>query len=156
MLTRLDLLRTGLTDRDLDLLLLSEHSGRQRRNFRNKSRGTNNSSQRCYNVSLHFVAQVVSLPPDETPSYYQPLLKATAGPLDIRASPSALRRLAALYLREERLAAPYLLRRLAGPYLLRRLTAPYLLRRLAVVGRLAAPYLLRRHYTLVICLNISS
>nr|GEY98300.1 hypothetical protein [Tanacetum cinerariifolium] len=120
------------------------------RNFRNKSRWTNNSSQRCYNVSLHFVAQVVYLPPDETPSYYQPLLKVTAGPLDIRASPSALRRLAALYLREERLAASYLLRRLVGPYLLRRLTAPYLLRRLAVLGRLAAPYLLRRHYTLVI------
>nr|GEW53164.1 hypothetical protein [Tanacetum cinerariifolium] len=99
--SQLDLLRTGLTDRDLDLLLLSEHSGRQRRHFRNKSRGTSNSSLRCYNVSLHFVAQVVSLPPDETPSYYQPLLKATAGPLDIRASPSALRRLAALYLREE-------------------------------------------------------
>ncbi|GJQ92794.1 hypothetical protein Tco_0003933 [Tanacetum coccineum] len=64
-----------------------------------------------------FVAQVVSLPSDETPSYYQPLLKAsrllvlrklehllrprvecvshhecdsTAGPLDIRASSSTL------------------------------------------------------------------
>nr|GEW64441.1 hypothetical protein [Tanacetum cinerariifolium] len=69
-----------------------------------------------------------------------------------RASPSALRRLVALYLREETgcslppegLATLYLLRRLAGPYLLRRLAALYLLRRLVV------PYLLERHYSLVI------
>nr|GFB08711.1 hypothetical protein [Tanacetum cinerariifolium] len=77
----------------------------QRRHFLNKSRGTSNSSQRCYNVSLLFVAQVVSLPPDETSLYYQLLLKAS------------------------RLETPYLLRRLAAPYLLGRLAAPYLLRR---------------------------
>nr|GEZ69070.1 hypothetical protein [Tanacetum cinerariifolium] len=97
-------------------LLLGKTSGvkiSQRRHFRNKSRGTSNSSLACYNVSIHFVAQVVSYLQmrlhhtinrcsKQVDWYKGPTDGANAAdPLDIRASPSALRRLAALYFREE-------------------------------------------------------
>nr|GEW51362.1 transposase (putative), gypsy type [Tanacetum cinerariifolium] len=76
ILTRLDLLRNeyGTSVYQMSGYLPMND---MRRHFLNKSSGTSNSSQRCYNVSLLFIAQVVSLPPDETPSYYQPLLKAS-------------------------------------------------------------------------------
>ncbi|GJV59222.1 hypothetical protein Tco_1465322 [Tanacetum coccineum] len=107
---------------------------------------------------INFLDHIVSLPPDETPSYYQPLLKASRLGQSCLHAPSTscgsdvciglclLRRLAAPYLLRG-LATPYLLRRLVAPYLLRGLATPYLLRRLDalyLLKGLANPYLLRR------------
>nr|GEY97626.1 hypothetical protein [Tanacetum cinerariifolium] len=126
----LDLLRTGLTNRDLDLLLLSEHSGRRDLEVSLLF----DTLLWCFNEDLDLLwFLLISKDPLEElllalfdgylpwellnlylrismenfsrSSFYPTLLinflDHTGGPLDIRVSLLALRRLAALYLRGE-------------------------------------------------------